>query len=71
MKISSNIELVYRIKNMLKKSSKVVDYDFTEDELIDIIGETIKNYINDGEIISIKLKQKFKYVIIRHIKLTF
>lgn len=53
LKIGSNIEIVKRIENMIKKEKKspeVIEYELKKKELIEITGRTIRNYIYDGNV---------------------
>jgi IS30 family transposase len=53
LKIGSNINIVKRIELMIKeekKSPEVIAYELKKEELIDVTGRTIRNYIYDGNV---------------------
>lgn len=59
LKIGLDIDLVRRIYSVIKekKSLEVVGYEIKE-EIIDITGKAIRNYIKDGIVLDIDQKQQ-------------
>ena len=59
IKIGSNIELVKKIENMIKKEKKspeVIEIELKQEKIIEITGRTIRNYIYDGNVFNLEEK---------------